>query len=117
MADKLDEKRQEELKAIRTKVFLEAGSTIMWVGLPVLVNVATFTVYVLLGNELTATKAFTSLALFEVLQFPLTAFPRIVQAVLELQVSIKRLTHFFELPGARANSSHCRRANRPLLPN
>ncbi len=98
MADKLDEKREEELKAIRTKVFLEAGSTIMWVGLPVFVNVATFTVYVLLGNELTATKAFTSLALFEVLQFPLTAFPRIVQAVLELQVSIKRLTHFFELP-------------------
>ena len=30
MADKLDEKRQEELKAIKTKVFLEAGSTIMW---------------------------------------------------------------------------------------
>jgi hypothetical protein len=26
MADKLDEKRQEELKAIKTKVFLEAGS-------------------------------------------------------------------------------------------
>ena len=67
-------------------------------GMPVLVNVCTFSIYVLLGNELTATTAFTSLALFEVLQFPLTAFPRIVQAVLELQVSIKRLTHFFELP-------------------
>jgi len=66
--------------------------------MPVLVNVCTFSIYVLLGNELTATTAFTSLALFEVLQFPLTAFPRIVQAVLELQVSIKRLTHFFELP-------------------
>jgi ATP-binding cassette subfamily C (CFTR/MRP) protein 1 len=116
MADKLDEKRQEELQAIRTKVFLEAGSTIMWVGLPVFVNVATFTVYVLLGNELTATKAFTSLALFEVLQFPLTAFPRIVQAVLELQVSIKRLTHFFELPGAQRESSRLCFALSPCKP-
>ena len=91
-------RRQAELKAVKTKVFLEAVSTILFVGMPVLVNVATFAVFVLLGHELTATKAFTSLALFEVLQFPLTAFPRIVQAVLELQVSVKRLTHFFELP-------------------
>lgn len=98
MADKLDEKREEELKAIRLNTLLEAGSTLMWIGLPVVVNVATFTVYVLLGNQLNATTAFTSLALFEVLQFPLTAFPRIIQAVLELQVSMRRLTHFFELP-------------------
>jgi len=98
MADKLDSKRQEELAAIKTKVFLEAGSTLMFVGMPVLVNVTTFAAYVILGNELTATKAFTSLALFEVLQFPLTAFPRIVQAVLELQVSVNRLTNFFQLP-------------------
>ena len=34
--------------------------------IPTIVSVVTFTVYVLLGNKLTAAKAFTSLSLFSV---------------------------------------------------
>jgi ATP-binding cassette subfamily C (CFTR/MRP) protein 1 len=38
---------------------------------PVLVSLATFGCYVLLGNELTAAKAFTAITLFAILRFPL----------------------------------------------
>eukprot|EP01047_Picozoa_sp_COSAG01_P033242 COSAG01_NODE_2438_length_7692_cov_5.703016_3_plen_176_part_00 len=105
MIDNLDKTREAELHSIKWKVYAEAGGAICWIMTPILVNIGTFTVYVLLGNELSATKAFTALALFEVLQFPITAFPRIVQACLELQVSINRLSRFFELPELQVRAS------------
>lgn len=42
------------------------------------VSVATFAVYVMTGNELTATKAFVAIALFNVLRFPISVMPRVV---------------------------------------
>ena len=42
------------------------------------VSIATFTVYVLTGNELTATKAFVAISLFNILRFPLLILPRVI---------------------------------------
>ena len=39
---------------------------------------ATFAVYVMSGNELTATKAFVAVALFNVLRFPMSVMPRVI---------------------------------------
>ena len=48
---------------------------------PVLVSVVAFSVYAWLGNELTPAKAFSSIALFNVLRFPLYTFPQLISQV------------------------------------
>lgn len=90
-----ERKRKPELSSIFKEALSGSLSAFLWVAQPVFVAVATFSAYVLAGNELTATKAFTSLALFEVIQFPLTFAPRLVQLMLEVSVSVNRLRKFF----------------------
>ncbi|CAI5459586.1 unnamed protein product [Closterium sp. Yama58-4] len=46
--------------------------------LPVLVTVVSFGCYSLLGHQLTAAKAFTSISLFAVLHYPLHMFPSLI---------------------------------------
>ena len=52
------------------------------------VALATFAIYVLTGNELTANKAFVALALFNILRYPITFLPNVI--VSAIQVSIRR---------------------------
>ena len=48
------------------------------------VSVVTFATYVLMGNTLTASKAFVALALFNILRFPLTALPWMLMNVIQV---------------------------------
>lgn len=45
----------------------------------------TFATYVLLGNTLTASKAFVALALFNILRFPLTALPWMLMNIIQVK--------------------------------
>jgi hypothetical protein len=58
---------------------------------PTLVTIATFSAYVLLGNDLTAAKAFTSLSLFGVLRMPLFQLPMVVSQAVRASVAFRRL--------------------------
>lgn len=61
------------------------------------VSLATFTVYVLLGNELTAGKAFVAISLFNILRFPLTMLPRVVMNFIQVHICSacqRTLLHF-----------------------
>jgi ABC-type multidrug transport system fused ATPase/permease subunit len=62
---------------------------------PSIVAVCTLATYALLGNELSPTKVFTSLALFNQLRFPLIFYPMLLNSLAEGRVSLKRLTQFF----------------------
>lgn len=59
------------------------------------VALSTFTVYVLIdkNNVLDAQKAFVSLALFNILRFPLNMLPMVISSM--VQVSVEILLHFF----------------------
>jgi len=54
---------------------------VLWSVVPTLVSISTFAVYTLLGNTLTAADAFTSLALFNLLRFPLAMLPSAIAQV------------------------------------
>lgn len=56
-----------------------------------LVSLLTFLTYVAVGNKLTPAKAFTAIALFQNLRFPLSAFPNVVSLVVEANVACKRI--------------------------
>lgn len=59
------------------------------------VALSTFTVYVLIdeNNVLDAQKAFVSLALFNILRFPLNMLPMVISSM--VQVSVEIYLHFF----------------------
>ncbi|XP_041086711.1 multidrug resistance-associated protein 1-like [Polyodon spathula] len=94
--DKVLEIRQRELKVLKKIAYLAAISTFTWVCAPFLVALSTFAVYVLVdeNNVLDAEKAFVSLALFNILRFPLNMLPMVISSMVQASVSLKRL-HVF----------------------
>ncbi|NXN93457.1 MRP1 protein, partial [Rhinopomastus cyanomelas] len=88
--------RQEELKVLKKSTYLSAMGTFTWVCAPFLVAVSTFAVYVTTDkkNVLDAQKAFVSLALFNILRFPLNMLPVVISNIVEASVSLKRLRVF-----------------------
>ncbi|XP_068012904.1 ATP-binding cassette sub-family C member 10 isoform X1 [Melanerpes formicivorus] len=89
--------RAKELQKLRAVQYLDAVCVYLWAALPVLVSIAIFVTYVLLGHPLTATKVFTALALVGMLVLPLNSFPWVLNAILEAKVSLDRIQRFLEL--------------------
>ncbi|XP_021513222.1 multidrug resistance-associated protein 1 isoform X3 [Meriones unguiculatus] len=94
--DKVLNIRQEELKVLKKSAYLAAVGTFTWVCTPFLVALSTFAVYVTVdeNNILDAKKAFVSLALFNILRFPLNILPMVISSIVQASVSLKRLRIF-----------------------
>ncbi|CAK6444659.1 unnamed protein product [Pipistrellus nathusii] len=94
--DKVLAIRQEELKVLKKSAYLAAVGTFTWVCTPFLVALSTFAVYVTVKetNVLDAQKAFVSLALFNILRFPLNILPMVISSIVQASVSLKRLRIF-----------------------
>ncbi|KAG8432958.1 hypothetical protein GDO86_017284 [Hymenochirus boettgeri] len=88
--------RKDELKVLKKSAYLSAVGTFTWVCAPFLVALSTFAVYVLIDekNVLDAEKAFVSLALFNILRFPLNMLPMVITSMVQASVSLKRLRVF-----------------------
>ncbi|NXW92597.1 MRP7 protein, partial [Alopecoenas beccarii] len=89
--------RLKELQKLRAIKYLDAVCVYLWAALPVVVSIAIFVTYVLLGHQLTATKVFTALALVGMLILPLNSFPWVLNGTLEAKVSLDRIQRFLEL--------------------
>uniref|UniRef100_A0AAQ5Y2C9 Multidrug resistance-associated protein 1 n=1 Tax=Amphiprion ocellaris TaxID=80972 RepID=A0AAQ5Y2C9_AMPOC len=72
--DKVSEIRESELKVLKKAAYLGAVSTFTWVCAPV--------------------YAFVSLALFNILRFPLNMLPMVISSMVQASVSLKRLRVF-----------------------
>ncbi|XP_049426792.1 multidrug resistance-associated protein 1 isoform X3 [Epinephelus fuscoguttatus] len=94
--DKVSKIRESELQVLKKAAYLGAMSTFTWVCAPFLVALSTFSVYVLIDerNVLDAQKAFVSLALFNILRFPLNMLPMVISSMVQASVSLKRLRVF-----------------------
>nr|XP_019938699.1 PREDICTED: canalicular multispecific organic anion transporter 2-like isoform X1 [Paralichthys olivaceus] len=88
--------RQKELNTLRKTAYLGALSTMAWTSAPFLVALTTFAVYVTVdeNNILDAEKAFVSLALFNILRFPLNMLPQVISSIVQASVSLKRIQDF-----------------------
>ncbi|XP_066186418.1 multidrug resistance-associated protein 1 isoform X2 [Sylvia atricapilla] len=94
--EKVLEIRHKELQVLKKSAYLAAVATFTWVCAPFLVALSTFSVYVLIDEThvLDAQKAFVSLALFNILRFPLNMLPMVISNIVEASVSLKRLRVF-----------------------
>ncbi len=90
--------RSKELHYLKGRKYLDAVCVYLWATTPVLISVVTFSMYAMTGNELTAAKVFTAVALFAMLTGPLNAFPWVINGVVEATVSIRRVGDYLLLP-------------------
>uniref|UniRef100_A0A674F6B8 ATP-binding cassette sub-family C member 10 n=1 Tax=Salmo trutta TaxID=8032 RepID=A0A674F6B8_SALTR len=97
-AQKIADCRRQELSHLKAIKYLDAVCVYTWGSLPIVISIITFVTYVLLGNELTAAKVFTALALVGMLIVPLNSFPWVVNGTLEAKVSLDRIQLFLKLP-------------------
>uniref|UniRef100_A0AAQ4PFJ7 Multidrug resistance-associated protein 1 n=1 Tax=Gasterosteus aculeatus aculeatus TaxID=481459 RepID=A0AAQ4PFJ7_GASAC len=84
--DKVSKIRESELQVLKKAAYLGAVSTFTWICAPFLVALSTFAVYVLIDehNVLDAQKAFVSLALFNILRFPLNMLPMVISSMVQV---------------------------------
>ncbi|KAI9485985.1 MAG: P-loop containing nucleoside triphosphate hydrolase protein [Benjaminiella poitrasii] len=103
------EARDNELGAIRSRLMTFMWMINSWFFIPILIMVTTFYIYTQ-GNVLTASVAFTALALFNNFRAALDEFPLLISFLIQSNVSIKRVEKFLaedevELPAQRNMNS------------
>ncbi|TFK37278.1 multidrug resistance-associated ABC transporter [Crucibulum laeve] len=69
---------------------------ILWTCGPILVSVICFFVYVMQGNELTVSVAFTAIALFSMIRAPLNVIPNWIVQVLQAGVALERVAVYLD---------------------
>ena len=76
------------------------SSAVLWAGAPLLVALASFTLFILIdeNNVLNAEKVFVSLALFNLIRQPLSHMPALMSSLVMMITSVKRLNRFFSSP-------------------
>ncbi|RFU75401.1 atp-dependent bile acid permease [Trichoderma arundinaceum] len=91
----VDEKRQAELKALRSRFLLWALAVAIWNSVPVLITFFSFLVYTLVEKKpLYPSVAFTAISLFMLLRVPLDLLGDMFAHVQEAKVSIDRVEEY-----------------------
>ena len=91
----IEEKRQAELKALRSRFMVWALAVAIWNSVPVLITFFSFLVYTLIEKKpLVPSVAFTAISLFMLLRVPLDQFGDMFAHVQETKVSIDRVEEF-----------------------
>ncbi|KAI0065886.1 multidrug resistance-associated ABC transporter [Artomyces pyxidatus] len=70
--------------------------SMVWSCAPVLVSVISFLVFVMQGNELTVSIAFTAIALFNMIRTPLNIVPTFLVQVLQTGVALNRIAVYLD---------------------
>ncbi|KDQ16443.1 hypothetical protein BOTBODRAFT_186497 [Botryobasidium botryosum FD-172 SS1] len=69
---------------------------LLWTCAPLFVSIVSFLTYILLGNTLSVSKAFTAIALFNMLKMPLNVIPHWIVQILQAGVALGRISKFLE---------------------
>ena len=85
--DQVNGIRNKELTILKNLAYLSAGTSFIWTCAPFLVSLVTFATYVLVdeNNVLDSQKAFVSLALFNILRFPLSMLPMMIAGLVQVR--------------------------------
>nr|XP_049696505.1 uncharacterized protein LOC110371605 [Helicoverpa armigera] len=95
--NRVSEARNQELKYLRGRKYLDAICVVLWATTPVLVAAFTLGTHSLRGLPLDAPTVFTTVALINMLIAPLNAFPWVLNGLTEAWVSIKRIQKLLDL--------------------
>ncbi|KAI8372497.1 hypothetical protein BD560DRAFT_446485 [Blakeslea trispora] len=102
--EKVSESRNKELKKLILVIIGDVSVRIVFLLVPVLVTTCTFVWYTkVAGNELTASVAFVSITLFEMLREPLIIVPETIMTLTEAYTNLKRISNYLEEPEVDEN--------------
>merc|ERR1719489_112505 len=107
----IEDVRKKELKSLRKVAVLKAVSSFLWNCTPFFVTITSFGVYLALSpdNVLDSSKTFVSISLFDIMKFPLVMLPFVFTALVQAQVSVKRILKFLmesEIDKKSVNRKH-----------
>ncbi|KAM3141562.1 hypothetical protein pb186bvf_006426 [Paramecium bursaria] len=92
--NKLEQLRNQEIKTLRVRFFISCLNILsIWLS-PMLILNATFAIFVSIGNDLTPSKTFAIISLFQMLQQPLLFLPMALNALIEANISLRRIQNF-----------------------
>ncbi|KAI0774725.1 multidrug resistance-associated ABC transporter [Trametes elegans] len=95
VSDQLAKKREDELKYIKKYKILELINGNVNFVVPIVTMVATFVTYtVIMGKQLTASRVFSSMSVFDVLREQLHTVFALVPSIIQAKVSLDRITEF-----------------------
>ncbi|KAI7902298.1 P-loop containing nucleoside triphosphate hydrolase protein [Cokeromyces recurvatus] len=101
---KIHEARHDEIKKLIKTIINNICNSFIFLAVPVLVTVGTFIWYTkVAGNELTASVAFVSITLFDMVRGPLIFLPETFTTLTEAYVSLKRISNYLEEPEVDEN--------------
>jgi ABC-type bacteriocin/lantibiotic exporter with double-glycine peptidase domain len=96
---KIDAVRTRELGLLRKAAIFKALNFTLLASSPMLICIATLTMFGALGGELTASTAFTAFSLLNLLKQPIEILPRVITDVfVDGRVSLARLSTFLSEP-------------------
>lgn len=102
--EKVFEARRDEIKKMIKCIAIDVAFNLIYLTAPVLVTISSFIWYTKVsGNELTASVAFVSITLFEMLRAPLVFIPESITTFTEAYVSLKRIANYLEEPEVTEN--------------
>ncbi|KAJ2720542.1 Transporter of the ATP-binding cassette (ABC), partial [Coemansia sp. Benny D115] len=86
-----------ELRILRKRYFVMTSAVVVFFLVPVLVTLTTFGVYTtVMGKQLTASIAFTALALFKMMRGAMDMLPSFFSSVTQAKVSLDRVSKFLD---------------------
>jgi ABC-type multidrug transport system fused ATPase/permease subunit len=88
---KSNEYRTKELYYLSMRKYLDSLCVFLWACTPVIVPFMTFTTTVLLHIDLTPSRVITTIALLNMLIFPMNALPWVINGFMEARVSTRRI--------------------------
>ena len=113
--EKICQARSKEISSLRSYLIFDALLRINWGLVPTLVGLVSFLVHTMvLGKSLSPAEGFTSILLFNLLRWPLTTFPDMVNSLVRARVSMKRINEYLDSKNVKG-LSHLE-GNKDILP-
>lgn len=102
--ERVSKARKVEIKKLISVIVLDICIGLIYTVVPVFVIASTFIWYTkVAGNELTASVAFVSITLFDMLRNPLIFIPESINTFTEAYVSLKRISNYLQEPEVSEN--------------
>ena len=92
--DKIQKIRVSEVSLLLKQLVLRGMTDVVATFVPIAISICVFGIYVALGNEFNAAKAYTVLSLFNLLQLPLRMIGMVMMLLATSKASLKRIEHF-----------------------
>ncbi|KAF8153792.1 multidrug resistance-associated ABC transporter [Crassisporium funariophilum] len=94
--DRALDSREAEMKWMVKARINSVMFYLLWTCAPILVSIISFFTYVMQGNKLTISVAFTAIALFNMIRAPLNVIPAWIVQILQTGVALKRISVYLE---------------------